>query len=82
MQAGAVIGIMVESYIMDRWGRKAGVISCAIMSIIGGTILLASQNVTMFIVARFIAGWGSWGFLAVSKYKVFRAQRTTLADSG
>ncbi|KAF2107746.1 general substrate transporter [Lophiotrema nucula] len=51
---------------MDKWGRKAGVIYCAIFSIIGGALLCGSKNVSMFIVARFIAGWGSWGFLAVT----------------
>jgi MFS family permease len=52
---------------MDRWGRKAGVWYCAFFSIIGGALLCGAQNVGMFIAARFIAGWGSWGFLAVSK---------------
>jgi MFS family permease len=52
---------------MDKWGRKAGVLYCAFFSIIGGALLCGAQNVGMFIAARFIAGWGSWGFLAVSK---------------
>jgi MFS family permease len=51
---------------MDTWGRKAGVIYCAVFSLIGGSLLCGAQNVGMFIAARFIAGWGSWGFLAVS----------------
>jgi MFS family permease len=53
---------------MDRWGRKAGVIYCAAFSLVGGALLCGSQNIGMFIAARFIAGWGSWGFLAVSTY--------------
>lgn len=53
---------------MDRWGRKAGVFYCAFFSIIGGALLCGAQNVGMFIAARFIAGWGSWGFLAVSMF--------------
>jgi MFS family permease len=53
---------------MDHWGRKAGILYCAFFSIIGGALLCGAQNVGMFIAARFIAGWGSWGFLAVSKY--------------
>lgn len=40
---------------------------CAFFSIVGGAILAGTINVTMFIVARFFAGMGSWGFLAVSK---------------
>ncbi len=50
-----------------RYGRKAGMIYCATFSIVGGALLCGSVNVAMFIVARFIAGAGSWGFLAVSK---------------
>lgn len=68
LQAGAVIGILTSSYIMDRWGRKAGVIYCSCFSIVGGALLCGAQNVGMFIAARFIAGWGSWGFLAVSEF--------------
>jgi MFS family permease len=52
---------------MDKWGRKAGLIYCACFSIVGGALLAGSVNVSMFIVARFFAGMGSWGFLAVSK---------------
>ena len=53
---------------MDKWGRKAGMIYCASLSIVGGALLCASQNVAMFIVFRFVAGAGSWGFLALSKH--------------
>lgn len=70
-QAGAVLGILSASYIMDRWGRKAGVLYCCFFSLIGGALLCSSQNIGMFIAARFIAGWGSWGFLAVSKWHPF-----------
>jgi len=52
---------------MDKYGRKGGVIYCASLSIFGGTLLCASQNIGMFIAARFFAGAGSWGFLALSK---------------
>lgn len=51
---------------MDKWGRKAGVYCCCAFSLVGGILITASQNVAMFIVARFFAGVGSWGFLAVS----------------
>jgi len=53
---------------MDRWGRKAGVIYCSVFSLFGGALLVGSKSVAMFIVARFFAGIGSWGFFAVSKY--------------
>lgn len=69
-QAGAVLGILSASYIMDGWGRKAGVLYCSFFSLVGGALLCGSRNVGMFIAARFIAGWGSWGFLAVSKLEL------------
>ncbi|KAF2015641.1 MFS general substrate transporter [Aaosphaeria arxii CBS 175.79] len=46
---------------MDRWGRKAGVLYCSFFSLLGGALLCGSRNIGMFIAARFIAGWGSWG---------------------
>ncbi|KAJ5951526.1 uncharacterized protein N7479_009939 [Penicillium vulpinum] len=65
-QAGAFFGILLVSWVMDRYGRKAGMIFCAILSIVGGSITTASNGVAMFIVSRFISGGGSWGFLAVT----------------
>lgn len=56
---------------MDKYGRKGGVIFLSILSLVGGTIMTASQNIGMFIAGRFIAGGGSWGFLALSKFIYF-----------
>lgn len=66
-QAGAFFGILIGSYVMDRWGRKAGVIYCSTLSIIGGACLAGARNIAMFIVFRFFAGAGSWGFLALCR---------------
>jgi fucose permease len=49
---------------MGKYGRKAGVLYAAVLSIIGGTFVAASQNVAMFIAFRFVAGAGS-GLLQV-----------------
>jgi MFS family permease len=43
---------------MDKWGRKKAIAYAATLSIIGSAIVTASQNVTMFIVFRFVAGAG------------------------
>ena len=56
---------------MDRYGRKAGVMYCATLSIVGGVCLCAAQNIAMFIVFRFFAGAGSWAFLALSTLPSF-----------
>lgn len=51
---------------MDKWGRKAGTYFCATCSIIGGAGLCGAANIGMFIAFRFVAGMGSWGFLALT----------------
>ncbi len=51
---------------MDRWGRKAGVIYCATVGIIGIVGVTAAQNVAMFIAFRFVCGLGLNAFLAAS----------------
>lgn len=66
VQAGAIFGIFGTSWVMEKWGRKAGILFCGTLSIISGTLLTASQNVGMFITFRFFAGAGSYGFFAVS----------------
>ncbi|KAI9764617.1 MAG: hypothetical protein M1839_005803 [Geoglossum umbratile] len=64
-QAGAFFGVLVGSWIMDKYGRKVGAIYCAILSLIGGVCLCAAQNIAMFIVFRFFAGAGSWAFVGL-----------------
>ena len=53
MQAGAFFGVLFVSWIMDRYGRKAGMIYCAFWSLLGGALLCGSNGVAMFITARF-----------------------------
>jgi MFS family permease len=53
---------------MDKWGRKAGVIYCSVLGLVGGALLCGAQNIGMFIAFRFFAGAGSWGFLALSEF--------------
>ncbi|RVX68249.1 hypothetical protein B0A52_07252 [Exophiala mesophila] len=58
-QAGALVGIFTAEMVMDRWGRKAAILYTAALSVVGGALVTASQNVGMFIAFRFIAGAGS-----------------------
>ncbi|KIX98818.1 uncharacterized protein Z520_05279 [Fonsecaea multimorphosa CBS 102226] len=64
-QAGAFFGVLVGSWVMDKYGRKAGVMYCVILSIIGSTLLAAAQNIAMFITFRFFSGAGSWSMNAL-----------------
>lgn len=78
-QAGAFFGILVGCYILDKWGRKAGVIYASLLSILGSAGLAGSRNVGMFIVFRFFAGAGSWSFLALCKLTLnYNFSRTDL----
>ncbi|KAI9752419.1 MAG: hypothetical protein M4579_005643 [Chaenotheca gracillima] len=65
-QAGAVLGPLSSTHINDKWGRKAAMTYCALLAILGGAGQAGSQNIAQFIVFRFFAGAGSWGFLACS----------------
>jgi MFS family permease len=65
-QAGAVVGVLAVSWVMDRFGRKAAMGYCIFFSLFGGAWLCGAPNVGNFIAARFFTGVGSWGFLAVS----------------
>ena len=79
-QAGAFFGALITAEINDRLGRKAAVRFCASLSIIGGIMLCASQNVGMFIAFRFLAGAGSWGLLSVRQSLPRNAQQLQRHD--
>ena len=81
-QAGAAINVFLAGWVADRWGRKAGFIYCSLLSLFGGAMLCGSKNIAMFIVARFFAGAGSWGFLAVSTCHLLPECSTMNADDG
>lgn len=67
-QAGAFINVFIAGWVSDKWGRKAGFLWCSFLSLLGGAMLCGSRNISMFIVARLIAGGGSWGFLCVTPF--------------
>lgn len=46
-QAGAFFGVIIASWVMDRFGRKAGVAYCSFFSLFGGAWLTGSTNATM-----------------------------------
>ena len=64
-QAGAFFGVLIGSWVMDKYGRKKGTIYCATLGIVGGVFLCAAQNISMFIVFRFFAGAGSFAFVGL-----------------
>ncbi|OAL32912.1 hypothetical protein AYO20_07703 [Fonsecaea nubica] len=64
-QAGAFFGIIANLFVMERWGRKAGVVAASVVSIFGSTLVAAAQNIAMFIVFRFFAGAGAYALCVV-----------------
>ena len=46
-QAGAFFGVIIASWVMDRFGRKAGVAYCCFFSLFGGAWLTGSTDPTM-----------------------------------
>ena len=67
-KAGAFFSVILVAWISDKYGRKKAFIYAALLSILGGIFLTASQNKAMFIAFRFFAGAGSWAFLSISEY--------------
>ncbi|KAK5047104.1 hypothetical protein LTR84_007047 [Exophiala bonariae] len=65
-QAGGCLGILMVTYIMDKWGRKAGVLFVSGIGLFSGSLVCASQGVAMFLVFRFFAGMASWGALTIT----------------
>lgn len=66
-QAGGVFGVLILSWVMDTWGRRAGLVYCAVLSIIGRTMCAAAQNVGMFITFRFFDGAGTFATFIAGK---------------
>ncbi|OQV07560.1 hypothetical protein CLAIMM_11976 [Cladophialophora immunda] len=65
-QAGGVFGIFIATWILEKYGRRAGMWFASLTGVIGGVLVCASQNVAMFIVFKFVAGMSSLAFLAIS----------------
>ncbi|KAK6212782.1 hypothetical protein LQW54_004871 [Pestalotiopsis sp. IQ-011] len=58
---GAIIGSIFCAKIPDTIGRRPALFYSAILAMIGTAIQAASQNIAMFLVARFILGLGVGG---------------------
>ncbi|KAF2436370.1 arabinose-proton symporter [Tothia fuscella] len=56
--AGSAIGAIFCAWSADKYGRLRSIQAGAIVMVIGGALCAGSVNLAMFLVARFIAGWG------------------------
>lgn len=55
---GSIVAIPIVPYIADILGRKMGIMIGCIIMLLGVVIQSAAQNIAMFIVARFLLGFG------------------------
>jgi MFS family permease len=56
--AGALFGALNVGWMCEARGRKETMYLASAINVIGGTLETASVDIAMFLVARFIAGWG------------------------
>ncbi|KAK5165206.1 uncharacterized protein LTR77_009304 [Saxophila tyrrhenica] len=58
---GAIVGPICLVKVPDVIGRKPAIFYCALVAMLGSGLQAASQNIAMFLVARFILGLGIGG---------------------
>lgn len=56
--AGALIGSILSSYATDSLGRRKSLSLASVLATLGGILQAGSVNISMFIAARLIAGFG------------------------
>ena len=56
---GSILGSLFCGYIMDRWGRRAGMFLGAMFIIIGSVLQASSFHLAQFMIGRFIVGFGN-----------------------
>jgi MFS family permease len=58
MSLGSVCSTPIAPWVADRYGRRWGITTGSIIMIIGAILQCESQNFTMFVISRFILGFG------------------------
>ncbi|EXJ72890.1 uncharacterized protein A1O5_04038 [Cladophialophora psammophila CBS 110553] len=60
----ALIGSMIQADVSDRWGRKVANAAAALLLILGNAVQAGSVHIAMFLVGRYIVGFGGGMLLA------------------
>ncbi|KAK3716662.1 hypothetical protein LTR37_006292 [Vermiconidia calcicola] len=63
-QTGGVIGTLMLPIFSDKFGRRGGIATSALLCLISGAVLAGSTNIAVFLVFRFFAGAGAFMILA------------------
>jgi hypothetical protein len=56
ISAGGAIGVLINAWVNDRFGRKIGFWSCALLTILGVGLISGATNLTMLCIGRTIQG--------------------------
>jgi MFS family permease len=56
--AASALGALFSAWAADAIGRRWNLVGGAAILVVGAALCAGSVNVAMFLVARFIAGWG------------------------
>ncbi|KAL2845906.1 general substrate transporter [Aspergillus pseudoustus] len=78
--AGAFIGCITQAYTADAHGRKATISLGSAVLILGGALCAGAAHMAMFLVGRFVAGFGA-GTLACI-VPIYQAEVSTAATRG
>lgn len=57
--AGGFFGAFFSSWAGDRWGRRPAIAIGVMLILLSAALTAGSVNVAMFIVFRFVSGWGA-----------------------
>jgi MFS family permease len=58
MSLGSLLGLFFVPYLVDRWGRKAGVVLGCVIMLLAVGLQAGAQNFGMFVAARLLLGFG------------------------
>lgn len=64
--AGSLLAALATAWTCDRFGRLRSMQVGCVASVVGAALCGASVDVAMFLVARFISGWGVGMLITVS----------------
>jgi MFS family permease len=78
--AGAIFGCLFNAWTCERYSRKYSMMLGSAILILGGALCGGSVNMAMFLVGRFIAGWGA-GMLACA-VPMYQAEISTPQTRG
>ncbi|KAL4808578.1 general substrate transporter [Aspergillus unguis] len=62
-QAGVLFGTLTFGLLADRLGRRKAIFTASVTTVIGGALQAGSVHIAMFLVARFITGFGIGGLV-------------------